>query len=109
MKFPTRQLGMSVFPAALNEACFTYSTSSQAPVLGVFRISRSNKWSIVFVIIGPATALKRQAQSQENEQEMCVFHGGAMEKKVPRLKRLTCALTFEPAAFPRTLSIVLIR
>lgn len=67
---------MSAFPAALNGACFTYSTSSQASDLGVFR---SNKWSIVFVIIGPATALETQAQSQENEQKMSVFHGGAIK------------------------------
>lgn len=60
---------MSVFPAALSGACFTYSTSSQASDHGVFRISQSNKWSIVFVIIGPATPLKRQAQSHENEQK----------------------------------------
>lgn len=81
MKFPTRQLGISAFPAALNGACFTYSTSSQAP--DVFRFSQSNKWSIVFVIIGPATALKRQAQRHENEQKRRVFHGGVIMGATP--------------------------
>lgn len=67
-KSPPRQLGMSVFSAALNGVCFTYSTSSQTSDL--FHVSQSNKWFIVFVIIGPVTALKRQT---EIKQEICVL------------------------------------
>lgn len=58
---------MSAFSAALNGVRFTYSTSSQTS--DPFHLSQSNKRFIVFVTIGPVTALKRQTKMK---RETCV-------------------------------------
>lgn len=43
---PPRQLRMSVFSAALNGVCFTYSTSSQTSDLRVFMFPKATSCSL---------------------------------------------------------------
>lgn len=43
-----------------------------------FAFPEATSGPLSFVIIGPATALKRQAQSHEDVQKMGLFHGGVI-------------------------------